>query len=199
VTKPIFIACTAIFFVAGCTHQQQIDDRANRQILANHAESEREVIKLQCADGADLGPSCGLLLSHAATPEFRDRYREKKCADKTTEQCQVLYQRDVDIALADRYWAADFRSVAKRCDAEAPRCEDPLAYERDLLGSHNTRVLIEASNKQMAIESNRDHAQAADRAHAAAVAGEVAFALHDGPKCRTYPNVLGGWNTVCSR
>lgn len=195
-TKPTLIV--TLFLLVGCTHEQQIDARANRELLVNHAEAEREVIKLHCPDGADLGPSCGLLLSHATTLELRETYRAKKCADKSTEQCQSAYQRDVDKALADRYWAADWRSVAKRCDAEAPRCEDALAWERDLLGSHNTRVLIDASNKEMAIEAHRDAAHAADRARAAAEVEEVASVLAAAPRCRTYPNLFGGFVVVCS-
>lgn len=196
-TRPLFLAA-ALLFAAGCTHAQQIDDHANRELLANHFEAESEVIKLHCEGGRDLGPGCGLLLTHAATLEFREKFRAKKCADKTTEQCQELYQREVEVALGDRYWAADWNGIAKRCNEEAPRCEDALQYERDLLGSHNTRVLIEASNKEMAIEATRDAAHRADRARAAN-AGYEFIALFDRPVCRSYPNILGGWTTVCTR
>ena len=110
---------------------------------------------------------------------------------------QELYQREVEAALDERYWAADWKSVGKRCNEEAPRCEDALQYERDLLGSHNTRVLIEASNKEMAIESRRDAAHRVDRERAANAGYEV-MALFDRPVCRSYPNILGGWTTVCS-
>ena len=167
------------------------DEEANREIAASKADNDRDVVKLRCPDGADLAPGCGFVLAHVATQAFRDSFRDKKCAGKSAEMCQLTFERDVDTTLRERYWAADRAAVAKRCDAEAPRCDDPLTFEKDLLTSHNTRVQIEASNRQMAIESARNAQRTAEQSDQQ-MRMDLLFYGTNGPRCRTHVSLVGG-------
>ncbi len=188
--------------VAGCglltpedPHAKQVDDEANRDLAGVKIDQEHDVVKLRCPGGADLAPGCGLLFAHVATPEFREKFRARKCTGKTDDECQALYQHEVDAALRERYWAADRQAIAKRCDEEQGRCDDPLVLEKDLLTSHNTNVLVRGAQRQAAIESAREAAHRADQAAANArtnaVINDVLFDL-TGPQCRTNYAILTG-------
>lgn len=68
----------------------------------------------------------------------------------------------------------------------------------------------DAARAENEIEARREREQDAHVSHqdahvshqvavASAVLGEVAYATHDGPKCRSYPSVFAGvTNTVCT-
>jgi len=167
------------------------DEEANREIAASTADTERDVVKLRCPNGADLAPGCGFVLAHVASQSFRDTFRDKKCSGKSVEMCQLTFERDVDTTLRERYWAADRATVAKRCDAEAPRCDDPLTFEKDLLTSHNMRVQIEGANRKMAIESARN-AQRTTEQSEQQLRTDLLFFGTDAPRCRTHVSLTGG-------
>lgn len=182
---------------AACRPPQsaQIDHDANRESAAAKADADRDVIKLRCTNGATLAPGCGLLLAHVSTEAFRQDFRGKRCAELSTEQCQARFERDVDVTLRERYWAADRAYVARMCDAEPGRCDDPLAFEKDLLTSHNTRILIEASHRQMEIEAARNARQRVDQAEVQAHT-DLLFELA-APRCRTHYGIIGGVTRDC--
>ena len=131
------------------------------------------------------------------------KFRDLKCKDKDAAACEVLYQKMIDAWLGQRYRLADWGAVALACDSDPGRCDDPVRYELLLVDSHNKRVRDDAARAENEIEARRADDQ---RQHvagqvevASAVLGEVAYATHKGPKCRSYPSVFAGvTNTVCT-
>jgi hypothetical protein len=189
-------------FAAGC-HTQAINDRANEQLADVRAHAENTVVYPTCPNRAPIGGNCGLLLKRATTESFRERFRTQKCAGRTEEVCETLYQRMLDASLQQRYTKADWQAAALTCDANPGHCEDPVAYELLLLDSHNKSIRDETARAENEIERERARAHRRDAARAAAITGavigEVAYQTHSGPKCRTYPSVFAGiTNTVCS-
>ncbi|APR79546.1 Hypothetical protein A7982_04893 [Minicystis rosea] len=202
-TARILVALTAFAALAplGCM-SAAIDDRANARVAEVRADTEAAVVNTSCMDGRALGTNCGLIMRRLATDDFRKLFRENFCKDITAEACQTRYERMINARLEQRYYAANQEAVARTCDANPGRCEDPIAYEMLMLDSHNGRVLQEGARAELKVEHARRRAHAADvnatLAVTAAALGDVAYATHNGPKCRTYPSLLGGTNTVCS-
>jgi hypothetical protein len=196
-----FVGAAAAGF-AGC-RSQAIDDRANERLSEVRASAERSAVYPTCPDRETVAGNCGLLLKRASTEDFRARFRDKKCADKTEAACEALYQRMLDAWLVQRYRYADWREVGLVCDGNPGRCDDPVAYELLLLDSHNLRVRDDFARTENQIEAQRAAAQrrlAAQQVQvASAVLGEVAYGAHKGPKCRSYPSAFSGvTNTVCA-
>jgi hypothetical protein len=123
----------------GC-HVQRINDNAEREIDAIHADTESLLFTAECPDGAVLRDKCGLIAARVAMPDFRQTFSEKKCSELTTPQCQELFDRAVTAWTAQRYMLADFGEVEETCDAHPGRCDDPRIYEGLLLTSHNIAV-----------------------------------------------------------
>lgn len=198
---PLLLGLISSLLPLGCM-SAAIDRSADARVAEVRAQTESAVVNTSCADGQPLGPSCGLMMRRLADEEFRAKFRESFCKAMTPEACQTRYERMINARLEERYYAADHAAVTRTCDANPGRCDDPVAYEMLLLDSHNGRVLQEGARAELHIERERRRAHAADvaatLATTAEITGDVAYALHDGPKCRTYPSVLGGMNTVCS-
>jgi hypothetical protein len=195
---------TAAFVgLVGC-RSGAIDDRANAQLNDARVSAERDAIYPTCPDRAVIAGNCGLILKRASTEDFRTKFRDLKCVNKDAATCEALYQRMIDAWLAQRYRFADWSAVALTCDSDPGRCDEPVQYELLLVDSHNHHVRDEAARAENEIEARRARDQARHVARqvavASAVIGEVAYATHDGPKCRSYPSVFAGvTNTVCTR
>lgn len=197
-TPSLFALASFLVGVTGCGHAQ-IDREADRRIDEASARAQSKIVYASCPDSA-IGPDCGLLMRHATTEDFRAKFRDRACAAKTTEQCEVAFQRMLDAELARRYFAADWKSVAQDCDLSPPKCDDPATYEQLLLHSHNQAVQASFDRDQARIDADRRQRHAEANARAARAVGEVAFVLHDGPKCRSYPSAFGGaTNTICTK
>lgn len=182
-----------VALLAGCYDRTAIDDRANARIDAVRAEQAHRFVYASCpADGSSDG-SCGLILVHASSEAFRDKFREKKCSALADAACEALYQRTLDAWIQQRYYAADWEGVARTCDANPGRCDDLRAYEIMLARSHNVRIQNELVNAENQIESARRREQ--DEAAARAVGSVAAIAdLLAGPhprRCRRYPGLFG--------
>lgn len=136
-----------------------------------------------------------------ADEEFRKLFRDNYCKASTAAQCQTRYERMINARLEQRYYAADQASVTRTCDANPGRCDDLVAYEMLLLDAHNARVLQEGARAELRLEHDRRRAHAADVnatiRSTEEISDEVAYHLHKGPKCRSFPNVFGGANTIC--
>lgn len=180
-----------------------IDDRANENVNEARVSAEREAIYPTCPDRAAVGGNCGLILRRASSEDFRTKFRDLKCVGKDAPTCEQLYQKMIDAWLAQRYRLADWGAVALSCDSDPGSCDDPVRYELRLVDSHNHRVRDDAARAENEIEARREREQSAHMnrqvAVASAVIGEVAYATHDGPKCRSYPSVFAGvTNTICT-
>ncbi|NOU28530.1 MAG: hypothetical protein HOO96_11550 [Polyangiaceae bacterium] len=179
--------------LAGCYDRNAIDDRANARIDAVRSEQAHRFVYAACpADGSSDG-SCGLILVHASTDAFRDKFREKKCASRTDADCEALYQRTLDAWIQQRYYAADWEGVARTCDANPGRCDDLRAYEIMLARSHNVRIQNELVHAENEIESTRRREQEEAAARALGSVVQVADLL-SGPhprRCRRYPGLFG--------
>jgi len=188
--------------LAGC-RSGAIDDRANENLNDARLTAEREAVYPTCPDGASVGGNCGLLLKRASSEDFRTKFRDLKCVNKDAAACELLYRKMIDAWLAQRYRLADWGAVAIACDSDPGRCDDPVHYEMLLVDSHNKRVRDDAARAENEIEARREDEQqrhvAGQVEVASAVLGEVAYATHPGPKCRSYPSVFAGvTNTVCT-
>jgi hypothetical protein len=198
----------SIFFMsvaglAGC-RSQAIDDRASEKLSEVRASAERNAVYPTCRDPATITGNCGLILKRASTEDFRVKFRESKCVGKDDAACETLYQKTIDAWLVQRYRSADWPEVALTCDGNPGRCDDPVAYELLLLDSHNLRIRDDYARAENQIEAHRAKAQREHVARqvsvASAVIGEVAYASHEGPKCRSYPSAFSGvTNTVCTQ
>lgn len=201
-SRSFLVWAAALVGLAGC-RSGAIDDRANERLNDVRTSAEREAIYPTCPDRAAVGANCGLLLKRAASEDFRTKFRDLKCVNKDAAACEVLYQKMIDAWLAQRYRHADWRSVALACDTDPGSCDDPVRYELLLVDSHNAHVRDDAARAENEIEAQREEEQRQHVARqvevASAVIGEVAYATHDGPKCRSYPSVFAGvTNTVCT-
>lgn len=189
--------------LAGC-HSQAIDDRANEKLSDERTYATRNARYPTCPDRGVISGNCGLILKHASTEDFRVKFRDSKCVGKDDAACEALYQRMIDAWLITRYPLADWRKVVLACDSDPGRCDDPVKYELLLVDSHNVRIRDDAARAENEIEAERQDAQSR---HVAAqidttgrILGEVAYATHKGPKCRSYPSLFGGvTNTVCTQ
>jgi len=132
----------ALLFAAICTgcRAQQINDKAEREIDAIHADTESLLFTAECPDGAVLGSNCGLIAARVAMPDFREAFAQKKCAELTKPACEELFDRAVTAWTAQRYMLANVADVEEACDANPDRCDDPKVYEGLLLASHDMAV-----------------------------------------------------------
>ena len=199
----LFLSSAALASLAAC-RSQTIDDRANDKLSEVRATAERNAIFPTCRDRAAITGNCGLLLKHASTEDFRVKFRDSKCVGKDDATCESLYQKMLDAWLVQRYRSADWREVALTCDGNPGRCDDPVAYELLLLDSHNLRIGDDFARAENEIEAKRAADQnrhvARQVTMASAIVGEVAYATHRGPKCRSYPSAFSGvTNTVCTQ
>ncbi len=199
----LFPWAAAIAGLAGC-HSQKIDDLANGKLSDERTYAERNARYPTCPDRGAIAGNCGLLLKHASTEDFRVKFRDLKCVGKDDAGCEALYRRMLDAWLIKRYPLADWRAVGLACDGDPGRCDDPVKYELLLVDSHNVRVRDDFARAENEIEAQRDEEQnrhvAAQINGTAAVLGEVAYAAHRGPKCRSYPSLFGiATNTVCTQ
>jgi hypothetical protein len=201
-SRSFVVWAAALLGIAGC-RSGAIDDRANEQLNDARVTAERAAVYPTCPDRAAIGGNCGLLLKRASTEEFRTRFRDLECVNRDAAACEQLYQKMLDAWLAQRYRLADWGAVAMSCDSNPGSCDDPVRYELLLVDSHNRRVRDDAARAENEIEARRAEEQRAHVGHqlavASAVLGEVAYATHDGPKCRSYPSVFAGvTSTVCT-
>ena len=176
-----------------------IDRHAEVQLDGATARANQAIVYARCLD-SEIRPNCGYILRHTATDDFRAKFRERVCAAKDAEQCEIAFQRMIDAQLAQRYFAADWNAVGTDCDLSPPKCDDPIVFEQMLLHSHNTNVVskFDAEAARVEADRRRKHAEQAERGRRAL--GELAYLLHDGPKCRSYPSAFGNMtNTVCTK
>ena len=198
----LFLASAPIALALGGCHTHAIDDRADAQLTEIYASGERAAIYPTCADHSPIGANCGLYTRRASTEEFRALFREKKCAGRTDEECQTLYQRAIDAWLERRYTGADWHGVALTCDANPGHCDDPVSYELLLLDSHNRAVRDATARADNEIEAGRRAAHRHDVEQAVAtttaIIGTAAY-LATTPKCRSYPSVVENvTTTICA-
>lgn len=198
----ILLSTVLVAMLAGC-RSQAIDDRANDKLSDARASAERNAIYPTCRDRSTITGNCGLILERASTEDFRVKFRERKCVGKEDAACETLYRKMLDAWLIQRYRLADWREVGLTCDGSPGRCDDPVAYELLLLDSHNRRIRDDAARAENEIEARREEEQ---NRHvdeqvttASVVVGEIGYAVHKGPKCRSYPSAFFGvTNTVCT-
>ncbi len=171
----LLLAAAALASLAGCTHAQEIDRSANHELLAAHVQAEADIRHVACPDGAPIGPTCGMLTTRIAKPEFRERFRVMRCGGLSDAACKASFDAAIGGWLAERYWAASFPGVARVCEANPSQCGSPEAYERELLVSHNAGVTILESNRQADVDEARDHAHRLDRARAASEVNAAAL------------------------
>jgi hypothetical protein len=188
--------------LGGCV-SHAIEDRANERLSDERMTAQRNARYATCPDRGVISGNCGLILKHASTEDFRAKFRDSKCVGKDDATCEVVYQRMIDAWLIARYPHADWRAVTLACDGDPGRCDDPVAYERLLLASHNTWVYGEQARAENQIDEERRAAQNAHiRAQVQGVAqvlDAAAYAAHKGPKCRSYPSAFSGvTTTICT-
>jgi hypothetical protein len=179
----------------GCSHPG-IDRAAEREIDVASDRARSAIVYASCPD-SKLGPDCGLIIRFARTEDFRTKFRDRACQGKTSDECEAAFQRLIDAELERRYSAADWSAVARECDLSPPKCEDPAVYEQLLVGSHNRAIQGRFAEDEARINEERRRRQAEAHARDMRALGEVAYLLHDGPKCRSYPSAFGGTNTIC--
>jgi hypothetical protein len=186
--------------VGGCAHAE-IDRDAERQLDEASNRATARLVTGSCR-GSAIGPGCGLITRHAQSEDFREKFRARVCATKSTEQCEAALQRLIDAELQRRYFAADWRAVASTCDLSPPKCDDPVAYEKLLLASHNTNVQAKYDEESAQIEAERQAKQRAavenDWATAALALDVAASITRPRPQCESYPSAFDGTVTVCA-
>lgn len=123
------------------------------------------------------------MLKYFETDEYRQLFRDKFCKTQTPEDCQIRYQRMIDVRLETRYFGADRAAVSRTCDANPGRCDDPIAYEMLMLDSHNDHVRRDAARAELAIQRRRARRAADIDRSLGAILGVVGY---------------GGTNQVCS-
>ncbi|CAN5920068.1 hypothetical protein BH11MYX4_BH11MYX4_05260 [soil metagenome] len=77
------------------------------------------------------------MVERVAQRDFRDRFREQRCAGKDPSTCDALLSTAVDAWLEQRYFAADWKAVARTCEEQPGSCDAPSSYELLLLRSHD--------------------------------------------------------------
>lgn len=198
----ISLAALALVGLFGCA-SPTIDERAAKDVSDLHANASGAFVNSSCGSGARFTPTCGLLSTFVSTEDFRTRYRDRRCPGHDDEGCQLAFQRAFDSWLAHRYYAADFKEVARSCDLYPARCQSAADFELRLLDSHNQHVRDQVIDADSRIEEQRQMEQARHRqAQAEVMYGvlrTIDYVTHDGPKCRSYPSMFGGVNTLCDR
>jgi hypothetical protein len=197
--KPnLVIACAPALLLSAC-HATTIDSHANAELADTRRGAEHAIDYATCADGSRFGPNCGLIMRIAASDDFRERFRAKVCETKAQAECDDAYRRMIDAEMARRYFAADRAEVARTCDLHAGTCDDGVAYERLLLGSHNRHVQAQYAEDEARIEAERTAVHRADADDAARAVVETMDLLGGGTVCHSYPSAFGGQTTVCGR
>jgi len=191
----------ALSFVAFCAlvgcRNQAIDDYIDTQVGEARGVAERSAVYPTCKVPEEITASCGLVLKRASTEDFRTKFREKKCANKTDAECETLYQRMLDAWVVQRYYLADFEMAARACDANPGRCDDPTQYELLLLDSHNKKVRDGAARAEIDLEEKRREAHRRDGQEKSELVGAaIGVVARAAPRCRAYPTVVAGVTTV---
>jgi len=173
--------------LVGC-HSQAIDDRANAQIGEVEYQSNQAMISPSCRGTP--APNCGLLATRFSSAAFHEHFRQTLCTAQSAEACDARFERMVNAWLRLRYFAADFERVSTSCDLHPGSCDDLAQYESELLESHNAHIEDQAANDEVAIQEERDAAQAA---YAAATADTVLTVIAiAGDASRPHPS--HGWH-----
>jgi hypothetical protein len=182
----------------GC-HSQAIDRFADSERAEIQGDVARAMVTPSCTDGSRFGPGCGLLANLMGSDRFREDFRREYCVGDDESACQALYERMFQANLRKRYYAANYDRVTLDCDARPRSCDAPSDYELRLLDSHNEEVRARGIDRELAVIDRQRESQANHKRRQWEVVGEVAYVLHDGPKCRSYPSVFGGvTNTICT-
>lgn len=194
----LLLSFFSLMTIASGCRNQAIDDHAEAQLAEARSTAERAAVYPTCKNPEEISGGCGLVLKKATTEDFRRRFRDKKCAGKTDEQCEKLFQRMLDAWLVQRYGLADFDAAARACDSDPGRCDDPVGYELLLLDSHNKRVREGAARAELEIEAARREAHRRDAHEKAEVVGAAIdlATQRPAPRCRAYPTVVAGVTTV---
>jgi hypothetical protein len=195
----------AVLFLGGGCHAQgaaRVDAIEDAKLADARQVTEQSIEYATCVDGSRIGPHCGLIMRVSSADDFRARFRDKICAGKTPDACDEAFRRMIDAELAKRYYAADGQGVQRVCDLHPGRCDDGVAYEKELMTSHNARVQARYAHAEEQIEGERALAHAREQAAAIGAVGvamDTAAALSGGTVCHSYPSAFGGSTTVCSR
>ena len=180
--------------VGGCG--ANYNDRAEAKHAEARAVASNDVIFPYCRPSVPEGTGCDLFLERASQEDYRLRFRDRGCKQKTEVECQELFQQTLDAVLVRRYHRADFDGVKQMCDATPKRCEGPFTYELRLLESHNERVRGALNATQGEIESERRAAADEHAAQTAILFDAVDITLsaiaRPSPRCRSYPVLAGG-------
>jgi hypothetical protein len=157
-TLAVATAMGISLLLAGCqTRAQAIDDHATAAMVQLRADAQSQLMQESCADGAAIGPNCGLVVKRIAMDDFRASFREKKCGGAGDDACQAKLFRAIDAWLDERYPLADFLTINAQCDAAPDRC-DAVAYEKMLLDSQNDALQLRAAHFADTIEERREQA-----------------------------------------
>lgn len=182
----------------GCRHGA-IDRQHDAETVGAEGRATVAIVYTRCRGGAPFGSNCGLVVRHTAEESFRDRFRDRVCADKSAEECEAAFRRMIDAELQQRYYAANWTAVAAQCAHSPPKCDDPSVYEGLLMRSHNTAIEARFDVEQGRIEEERRTAHAEEHRRTEQTVSEVAFWLLPGRTCRSYPSALSdATNTICS-
>jgi len=182
----------------GC-HSQAIDRFADSERAEIQGDVARSMVTPSCPDGSRFGPGCGLLANLMGSDRFREDFRREYCGEEDEGACQALFERTFQANLRKRYYAANYDGVTLDCDTRPRSCDAPADFELRLLDSHNEEVRARGIDRELAVIDRQREAQANHKRQQWEVVGEVAYVLHDGPKCRSYPSVFGGvTNTICT-
>lgn len=160
----------------GCA-SDAINAHAEAATTSANRSAEARVVYASCPGGAAIGPSCGLILKRVAQDDFRNKFRDQKCASLDDDACQALFQSSVDQWLADRYYLADFAAVDAECRRHPGKCDDPVAHEEIMLDLHNARVRAELANDEEAIEQDRQIRQRINADHQQRAFDTAAFIM----------------------
>lgn len=198
------VAAALLFaFAAGCAHPQ-IDRDAEHELDEASTRAQARLVHGSCDGENAIGPGCGLVMRHALSEEFRNRFRDRACTNKSVEECENALRKRIDAEMARRYFAADWNGVATTCDLSPPKCDDPVVYERLLVASHNANVQKQYDDDYARIEGERaaKHREATEKDFviASAAVGVADIALTGGRRCRSYPSAYtSAVVTVCNR
>lgn len=185
------------FLAVGCG--ANYNDRAATQLSEARAQAWDQTLSPTCAvtspEGVE-GKGCGLFLERASQEDYRTRFRDRGCQQKTEAECQALFQRMIDAVLVQRYPRADFDAVKRLCDENPKRCDGPYAYELRLLESHNEHVQRDLTSREASIEAERSAAEERNTLEAVLFFGvlvaDIFVHTKSTPKHRTYPSVAKG-------
>ncbi len=114
------------------------------------------------------------------------RERPLLCKDLKEMDCKNRLRDVFTARLSEVYWAADGQGLTNKCNAHPLEC-NPELLEQWAMDSHNANVSARAQHEQNVRLENTSAAM--KRANEALAP--------KGQRCRTLPNGLGGFDTVC--